>query len=67
MMAAYGAMTLNSRAYNNIIAAQLKEADIVLLSHADLDPASDAVKAMITASGPKCEADRLFCQERPGI
>lgn len=55
MMAAYGAMTLNSRAYNDIIAAQLKEADIVLLSHADLDPASDAVKAMITAVAPNAK------------
>ena len=33
----------------------MKEADIVLLSHADLDPASDAVKAMITAVAPNAK------------
>lgn len=50
MMAAYGAATLNDHAYNEVISAQLKEADIVLLSHMDLQPASEAVRAMIAST-----------------
>lgn len=52
VMAAYGAAVLGDPKYGQVVHNQLKEADVVLLSHLDLQPASDAVAAMAAADAP---------------
>lgn len=55
VMAAYGAAVLGDPACSAVVHSQLKEADVVLLSHTDLQPASDAVAAMAAADAPQAQ------------
>ena len=52
VLAAYGAALLGNAAYSEVVHCQLKEADVVLLSHLDLQAASEAVHAMAAADAP---------------
>lgn len=66
VMAAYGAALLGSSAYNDVVHAQLKEADVVLLSHIDLQQPSEAVRAMAVADAPGAEIIAFSAKQGDG-
>lgn len=52
-LAAYGAALLGNPGYSEVVNAQLKQADVVLLSHLDLQQPSQAVQSMVAAQAPE--------------
>lgn len=66
VMAAYGAALLGDPVYSAVVHNQLKEADVVLLSHADLQAASDAVAAMAAADAPAAQIIRFSAKNGEG-
>lgn len=66
VLAAYGAAVLGNQQCSQIIHDQLKEADIVLLSHIDLQPASEPVAAMAATDAPNAQIIHFSAKKGDG-
>lgn len=66
VLAAYGAAVLGDPQYSAVVHNQLKEADVVLLSHCDLQAPSEPVAAMAAADAPNAQIIRFSAKKGNG-